>query len=166
MEAITGILFVTLIIFIIIHFSYRKKTQKQLEQLYNSYNQKEEQSLKVPRKKTTGTIYPERRIDSDVLVQDLETVSNKNTIFYNKKVVISGELKQFPLRNDLASLLKNYGADINTSISSKTDIFIVGSDYGPVKMEQVEKLLSDGHNIKIIKEKELYKLLQQYNSDI
>ncbi|MDR2004362.1 MAG: hypothetical protein LBQ74_15130 [Prevotella sp.] len=102
-----------------------------------------------------------RIIKSDTKVQDLSAVTNKDTIFYDKKVVISGLFKLYPVRNDLGVLLKNLGADINGSISSKTNIFVVGSDSGPKKMEKVLELNDQGYNIQIIEERQLYRILDE-----
>jgi len=116
--------------------------------------------LNYPEKKPKQKIFnPEKinnnRISSEAKKQDLSIVKNTNNLFYNKKIVISGTFENFPIRNDLAVLLKKYGADINCSISKKTNIFITGSDFGPKKMEEVLSLQTDGYNIKIINESEL-----------
>lgn len=59
------------------------------------------------------------KISKENLVQDLSSVQNSDTLFYDKKVVITGKFSKYPERNDLASLLKSYGADINQNISKK-----------------------------------------------
>ena len=114
---------------------------------------------KTPRSETKFTADPNRSIDSDTKKQDLSIVENQDTIFYDKKIVISGVFERYPKRNDLGLLLKKYGADINGSISSKTNIFIVGNDSGPKKMEKVFELNDQGYNIVIIEEKQLYNIL-------
>jgi DNA polymerase-3 subunit epsilon len=96
-----------------------------------------------------------RTISHEAKVQDLSIVENPNNLFYDKKIVISGVFDNFPVREDLALLLKKYGADINGSISKKTDFFIIGSDYGPSKMKKVEILQSEGYGIKIMDEDDL-----------
>lgn len=101
----------------------------------------------------------DRVLDSDVKKQDLSIVKNASTMFYDKKVVISGVFTKFPLRNDLALLLKNYGADINGSISSKTNIFIWGNDFGSKKMQKVLELNQGLCDIQVISEEELYNIL-------
>lgn len=106
---------------------------------------------------------PGRIIESATKVQDLDSVTNRKTVFYDKKIVISGLFDLYPIRNDLAILLKGYGADINGSISSKTNIFIVGRDFGPKKMEKIFELNSQGYNIQVLKEEQLYKLLDEIN---
>lgn len=108
-------------------------------------------SYKVPRKKV--------RVEKELLIQDLESVENKNTIFYNKKVVFSGEFSRYPDRNKLAALLKDYGADVNSAISSKTDIFLVGENVGPSKMEKANKINEAETKIQIMKEAEFYQYI-------
>jgi len=95
------------------------------------------------------------KISGDAKKQDLSAVEDTNNLFYNKKIVISGIFENYPNRNDLALLLKKYGAKINGSISKNTDIFITGSDWGPKKMEKVELLQKDGYEIKIMDEDDL-----------
>lgn len=102
-----------------------------------------------------------RHLSSEVKQQDLSCVENKDNLFYDKRVVISGVFENFPVRNDLALILKKLGADINGSISKKTNIFIIGEDYGPSKMEKVESLIDNGVNIEIMKEDKLVLELNQ-----
>lgn len=92
-----------------------------------------------------------------------DEIQNKETPFYCKKVVITGVFQQFPMREELASLLRQYGADINTSVSAKTNIVIVGQGCGPAKMQKIEKLQNEGHDIRIIYEPELLDIFHQYN---
>lgn len=99
------------------------------------------------------------KLSSDVKKQDLSSVKNKNTIFYDKKVVISGVFSSFPNREDLAEKLKSLGADINCSISKRTEILVKGDHVGPKKLEKVEALQQQGYDIRIIEEDELLKLI-------
>ena len=110
------------------------------------------------RKARVHTIYKEdsdRKISGEARKQDLSLVDDVNNFFYNKKIVISGIFESYPVRNDLALLLKKYGADINCSISKNTNIFIIGADYGPKKMENVELLRKGGYEIMIMNEDDL-----------
>ena len=100
-----------------------------------------------------------RNLSSEVKKQDLSIVENENNYFFDKKVVISGVFDRFPIREDLALSLKKYGADINTSISRKTDIFIIGNDFGPSKFNKVLKLKDNGCEIEILEAFQLYQIL-------
>ena len=120
--------------------------------------------LKYPiERKSERIIYREndirRKVDKEVFVQDLSLVENINNTFYDKKVVITGIFEKFPVRNELALLLKNLGADINSAISSKTNYVIAGEDFGPKKMGKVFALRNSGCDISIINEKELCDML-------
>lgn len=77
------------------------------------------QGNKIPRK----FLYPKK---------DLEDTSH---FFYGKKVVISGEFDEFPVRPELAEYLWNIGADVDTSVSQKTDFLFCGSGVGPSKLQ-------------------------------
>lgn len=105
-----------------------------------------------------------RELSSDAKAPlDEKEIVNKETPFYQKKVVITGIIDAYPMREELAQLLKQYGADINSSISGKTNIVIVGHGAGPSKMKKIEDLNSNGAGIQIIYEPEFLEILEKYN---
>lgn len=91
-----------------------------------------------------------RKIASENFIQDLSSVKECDTVFYNKKVVISGVFEDWPVRNDLAAKLKSLGANVQSAVSKTTDILIIGNNPGPAKLQQAQQ-----YEIKIIEEKEL-----------
>jgi DNA polymerase-3 subunit epsilon len=101
--------------------------------------------------------FSKKNIDSKLLKPNLE-VDNKENIFYNKRVVFTGDLQAIS-RQDAANKIQNLGADINTSISKKTEIVIIGNGAGPSKMKKIEELNSLGCNIQLIYEKEFLSLI-------
>lgn len=92
-----------------------------------------------------------RKIDGKFKAK--KEVEDNSHIFFNKRVVITGEFPSFNNRNELAEMLQNVGADVNSTISSKTDYVIVGQKAGPKKLELIEK-----YQIKTINEHEFIKL--------
>lgn len=90
-------------------------------------------------------------------------VENPDTPFFMKKVVITGLFDAFPIREELASLLKKYGADINSSISRKTNIVIMGVGAGPSKMRQISELQENGFDIMVLHEDDLLKIISDYD---
>ena len=104
--------------------------------------------------------FKKKKIDHDILQQDL-TNADPNHPFYDKKVVITGSLDAYPERNELARMLKDAGADVNTSISSKTDYVIMGKNAGPSKMKKIEELKQNGCPIEVIDEEKLKEMLNQ-----
>lgn len=76
---------------------------------------------------------------------------NKSFLF-DKKIAITGSFKDYS-RAELELKLEDMGAIISHSISKKTDIIISGENPG-IKLRKALKL-----NIKIIKEKELLKMI-------
>jgi NAD-dependent DNA ligase len=135
------------------------------ELLLNAEEYKEERAFRDEIKKafTPSEMFSHRSISSENKKQDLSIVENTSTIFYNQKVVITGEFERFPERDNLASILKNYGADINGSISGRTNIVCIGENFGPSKIKKIEQLLADGSPIIILYEKDLYKCLDSIN---
>lgn len=99
------------------------------------------------------------KINKEYLIQDLD-VENKNNPFYNKKVVITGIFSMIS-RNDLASLMQSLGADVNTSISKKTNYVITGMEPGPSKLEKIKKLQEEGYKIKILSEDSLFEIIKE-----
>jgi DNA polymerase-3 subunit epsilon len=109
-------------------------------------------------------IIKQKNLSHNAKQQDLEHCVNKNTIFYDKKVVITGTINLFPMREELAMKLKSYGADINTSISKKTNIVVMGKNAGPSKMAKIKEINESGiGSIRIIEEQELIELLAEYD---
>lgn len=90
---------------------------------------------------------------------DDDQVQNKNTVFFHANVVITGTFAAYPDRNALGKQLQSLGADINTSISGKTTVVVMGQGAGPSKIKKIEELRAKGHNIRIIYEEELKQIL-------
>lgn len=98
------------------------------------------------------------KVRSDLLQQDLSG-ADPDSPFYDKKVVITGI---FPIeRNELAEIVKTMGADINTSISSKTQIVLIGEDAGPSKLNKIAGFQSKGYNIKTYNVEETMALIKK-----
>ena len=114
-----------------------------------------------PRKTSTISVWAERKISSDILAApDLSQIENKDHIFYDTKIVITGVFDRYPDRNELAALLKSFGADIQTSISRKTNYVICGNEAGPSKLKKIREINENGSGrIEIIGEKQLIALL-------
>ncbi|HVX50539.1 MAG TPA: BRCT domain-containing protein [Chitinophagaceae bacterium] len=104
--------------------------------------------------------YDHKKIDSSILKQDLEGVPIDNP-FYNKKIVFTGDMINWP-REKAATVLQKLGADVNTSISRRTNIIIIGEEPGPAKALKVIKLLADGAEIKLMNEKIFEELVKVY----
>lgn len=96
----------------------------------------------------------DRKISSDYKVKktDLENTSH---FFYDKKVVITGIFDNYPMRDEMAKMLHSVGADVNGSISKRTNYVIVGRNAGPKKLEKIEEL-----QITIISEEEFINLFK------
>ena len=92
-----------------------------------------------------------------------DEVENPNTPFFMQSVVLTGTLQSYPKREEIASLLRLYGADINASISKKTDIVIVGSGAGPSKMKKIKELKESGVEVRVMNEVEFLRILEEYN---
>lgn len=85
-----------------------------------------------------------------------DQVENKNTPFFGGvKTVVTGTFDNFPDRAVLKEKLKLLGADVNTSVTKKTQIVVVGHGCGPKKMEKVVE-----YGIRIMKEDEVMKYIQ------
>ena len=116
--------------------------------------------LKNPKK-----AFSVKRVQHDTL-QPLsdDEVENKDTIFFESRVVLTGDLQHFSSRQQISEILRKLGADINTAISKRTEIVIVGDKPGPSKMEKIATLQSQGVDIKVINEQELLAILREANA--
>lgn len=105
------------------------------------------------KKMSTKEYYGNKKVNPDTLkLLPDEEIVNKDNPFYHKKIVLTGNLKTMPKREKLCEMLQKLGADINTSISSKTDMVIIGENPGPSKMDQIIELKKSGVDIQIIDE--------------
>ena len=80
--------------------------------------------------------------------------------FTNKKVLITGELRYFKTRNELAKLLWENGATIQKTFNSTIDVLIVGkSNIDALKLKSAYF-----QNIKVITEEELLNYFPDFNA--
>jgi DNA ligase (NAD+) len=84
--------------------------------------------------------------------QDVEAVSIDSQLL-DKKIVITGTLPTMG-RDDMKSLLKQHGARVQSSVSSKTDYLVAGEAAGS-KLEKATKL-----GIEILSEEDVLKLIK------
>lgn len=102
-----------------------------------------------------------KHIDSHTLsVPTEDEISDKSTIFYRSNCVITGTFAAFPRREELAAILRDLGADINTGISGKTTVVVAGNGFGPKKMADIEKRNAAGQAITLIDEDNLMTILK------
>lgn len=102
------------------------------------------------------TIKIHEGLHGDVLQKDLSG-ANPDNPFYDRKIVITGVFMQ--PRKQLGNILKAMGADIDNSITKRTNFVLIGEDPGPSKMEKLDKLIHDGFNIKKIYQDDLNNIL-------
>lgn len=108
--------------------------------------------------KTTNIFTPKGhdRLCGDVLKPDLDN-TDCSSPFYARKVIFTGVLNSID-RKDAADLVKTLGADIDTSITKRTNYVITGSAPGPSKMKKIEQLNAQGCDIRLIYEKEFLRM--------
>lgn len=111
-------------------------------------------------KRKTGMdkFFGHKKLDSYLFVKDLSNADPDNP-FYDKKVVITGDFSSID-RKQLAVKLKDMGADIDSTISKKTNIVLAGDKAGPSKMKKLEQLLADGYEIKLMNECDLLNIIK------
>lgn len=101
--------------------------------------------------------FSDRKINKDLLVQDLN-VENKDNPFYNKTVVITGVFQLYS-RNNIAEKFKSFGANVNGTVSKKTDFVIVGDDAGPSKLMKIAEYNKQGASIKLLMQDDLENII-------
>lgn len=113
----------------------------------------------IPRTEKSANIYIQKgheRLCGNVLKPDLEHVDCSNP-FFAKKVVFTGVLNSID-RKEAACMIKKLGADIDTTITKRTDYVITGSAPGPSKMKKIEQLNAQGCNIRLVFEEEFLRM--------
>lgn len=108
----------------------------------------------------TATFRGHDPIRGNLLKHEPLDVENKGNHFFNKKVVITGTYNKWPDRRDLAKVIKGLGADIDSGITSKTEILIAGKGAGPLKIEKMLKNIEIDCKRQILYEEDLVKILQ------
>lgn len=103
------------------------------------------------KKKQVGQKY-HIKIDSEFLKPLLEG-GDSDSPFYEKKVVITGVFERYK-RNEIAEILRDLGADIDTSVTKRTAYLVAGHNMGPSKRKKAEDL-----GVKIIDENEFAQLI-------
>ena len=83
-----------------------------------------------------------------------EELANQTNKLVGLSIVISGSFSLHS-RDELKALIEQNGGKNTSSISKKTDLFLVGEKVGPSKLEKVEKF-----GIKTISEKEFIELIK------
>lgn len=101
------------------------------------------------------------RIKGNVLVPNIEPVEDKENPFFNKKVVISGTYKNWTNRIWLADLMKELGADVDSTVSKKTNYLLAGDGVGPNKLEKMEQNILAGNEAFVLTEPELLSKLDK-----
>jgi len=71
-------------------------------------------------------------------LKPLKDLKDTSHFFYKKKVLISGTFNLFPHRAEIAKMLWEVGADVDTGVSKNLDILIIGDDAGWKKLEEAE----------------------------
>lgn len=99
------------------------------------------------------------RLCGNILKPNLEQ-ADCNSPFYGKKVVFTGVLNSIE-RKEAADLVKKLGADIDTSISKRTNFVITGSAPGSSKMNKIEQFNKQGCEIRIIYEEEFLRIVNK-----
>lgn len=98
-------------------------------------------------------IVKKKNYSKDFAAKNLE-VEDKSSIFYDKSVVFTGDLDGIK-RDTAAEYVHSKGGAVKGSISSKTDIVVIGSiGPGPSKLQKIEELINEGINIRKISEDE------------
>ena len=110
----------------------------------------------IPESERHMSIKQHKQLKGDVLQKDL-TNADPNNPFYNKKVVITGVFDTE--REVLAHKLKSLGADLDTTITKRTNFVFVGRDAGPAKMVKLQTLIDCGCDIRQLGQEDVNQLL-------
>jgi len=112
-------------------------------------------------KKSVLESFQKKKVDKLDLQPDFEN-ADKSSPFYMKIVVFTGDMQHME-RKEAAHIAKDLGADVNTSISKKTDFVIIGERPGPSKMKKIKDLQFQGFPLKVLNEGEFLSLIKEFS---
>ena len=85
----------------------------------------------------------------------------KNNPFYDRRIAYTGS---FSIESRaLSKLLKQYGADVNNTISKSTRFVLIGQNPDPEKIQKLETLQHDGFTIRRLSQEDLDYILRGEN---
>lgn len=91
-----------------------------------------------------------------------EEIKNKDTMFFKKKITITGYFEEFENADELAGMLKTLGADIDSSIGERTDILIIGKEASETTEKKMKKLVrEDPANKSIIRREKFLEIFKE-----
>jgi DNA ligase (NAD+) len=97
----------------------------------------------------------ERLNSKGIQLELTEEITPLSNVLDGKSFVVSGVFENHS-RNEIKTLIEQFGGKNVSSISSKTDYVLAGANMGPAKKEKAEKL-----GITIITEDDFEKMIQQ-----
>lgn len=101
--------------------------------------------------------FADKRMTRDLLQPELKGADPSHP-FYAKRLVFTGDLSSMA-RAEAAERVKAFGADINTSISRKTQVVVMGAGAGPSKMTKILEFQRQGIDIWLVNEEEFLRLI-------
>ena len=104
--------------------------------------------------------YYQKKISKKYLEPKKE-IKNVHNYFARKKILFTGDLDNFPDREDAAKILWELGADVDTQLSERINIVIKGNNPGEAKLEQINNLKRKGINIEFIDENKFINLISK-----
>lgn len=170
---------VALVVWLVILYNSNKKNKQKVTLLENNFSELKNKYKKLQSELENNTIhienkrssksnsnnpfgytqeelisFSEKKIEKQYLYpkKDLE---DKSHFFYSKKVVITGDFEHFEDRNEIAKLLWEVGADVDTGVGKNTNALVVGENPGPSKM-----MLAEDMGIDFITENEFRELFE------
>ncbi len=114
-------------------------------------------------KKRSRSPYGER-LKGDVFKPDFENAKNKENPFYMKKVVVSGFASAD--KKMIARELKDFGADVDSTVGKKTNFLIAGENVGPSKLNKMQINISEGKEAAIITHQEYNEMTKDLALDV
>jgi DNA polymerase III epsilon subunit-like protein len=107
-----------------------------------------------------ASAYGAEELKGEILTIKKE-VDNPNNPFYRKKVVLAGAFDVID-KMELAERLRDLGADLDLTMSAKTDFLITGKAVEDSKMRRAFDLISEGSTLTIIKQDRALEMVQNF----
>lgn len=102
-----------------------------------------------------------QKIKGDVLKPSCIEIDIVDNPFKHKKVVISGTYSYWPDRMELAKLMKELGADIDSAVTQYTNFLFAGNGVGPKKYSMMNENIANGYDACILYESQIVQILKE-----
>ena len=124
---------------------------------YKCFMKMRDMEAPYPIEPRTSVIEKEKSYNEEIVSKCVEKIGSK--VFEGKSFVITGVFNNFS-REDLTEILIKLGGIKRGTITSKTNIVVIGNEAGPSKLKKIEEQKELRDDIMVLKEDDLLEMMK------